>query len=81
MHMREQLILNFGSRALSRVYCETCMEETLHVRGACNHCTPQPNSSATAVRHREQASNVESPWRADHDTTCKLRMNVGHYED
>jgi hypothetical protein len=83
MHMREHLILNFGPRTLSRVYCETCKEETLHVRGVCNHCTPQPNSSGTAVRvsNRGRASKVESPWRADHDATCKIRMNVGRNED
>jgi hypothetical protein len=83
MRMREQLTLNFGPRTLSRVYCETCKEETLHVRGVCNHCAPQPNSSGIAVRgsNRGRALKVESPWRADHDATCKIRMNVGHYED
>jgi hypothetical protein len=83
MHEREQLTLNFGPRTLSRVYCETCEEETLHVRRVCNHCTPQPNSSGTAVgvSNRGRASKVESPWRADHDATCKIRMSVGRNED
>jgi hypothetical protein len=40
----------FGARTVSRVYCATCNEETLHVRGVCNHCPPRPNSSATAFR-------------------------------
>ena len=83
MHIREQLILNFGPRSLSRMYCETCREETLHVRGVCNHCTPRPNSSGTAVRasNRGRAPKAESPWRADHDAMCKIRMNVRHNED
>jgi hypothetical protein len=83
MRMREQLILNYGPRTLSGVYCETCKEDTLHVRGVCNHCTTQPDSSGTAVRvsNRGRASKVESPWRADHDATCKIRMNIGHNED
>jgi hypothetical protein len=42
--MRELPILNLGPRTLSRVYCATCKEETLHVRGDCKHCTPQPSS-------------------------------------
>jgi hypothetical protein len=83
MHMRETLLLNFGRRTLSRVYCETCKEETLHVRGVCNHCTPQPNGSAPAVREgiRGRTAKAESPWRADHDATCKIRMNVRHNYD
>ena len=83
MHMREQLILNFGPRTLSRIYCEACKEETLHVRGVCNHCTPQPNRSATDVRlrNRGRQSNTENPWRAGHEATCKVLMNVGHNED
>jgi hypothetical protein len=40
----------FGARTLSRVYCATCNEETLHARGVCNHCSPRPNGSATAFR-------------------------------
>jgi hypothetical protein len=47
--MRELLILNFGPRTLSRVYCATCKEETLHVRGDCKHSTPQPSSLGIAV--------------------------------
>jgi hypothetical protein len=47
--MRELLILNFGPRTLSRVYCASCKEETLHVRGDCNHCTPQPSCLGIAV--------------------------------
>jgi hypothetical protein len=83
MHMRERLILNFGPRTLSRVYCETCKEETLHVRGVCNHCTPRPNGSGTAARvgNGRRASKGESCWRADHGATCKVRMGVWHNED
>jgi hypothetical protein len=83
MHVRETLILNFGPRTLSRVYCENCKEETLHVRDVCNHCRPQPNGSATAVRKgiRRRAAEAQSPWRADHDATCKIRMNVRHKDD
>ena len=40
----------FGTRTLSGVYCETCNEETLHVRVVCNYCATRPNSSETAVR-------------------------------
>ena len=40
----------FGARTLSCVYCETCNEETLQVRGVCNHCTPHPNVSETTIR-------------------------------
>jgi hypothetical protein len=67
----------FGARTLSGVYCETCNEETLHVRGVCNHCATRPNSSETAVRTgtRGRESKVESPWRSDHDATRKIRMN------
>jgi hypothetical protein len=80
--MREQLILNFGPRTLSRVYCEKCKEETLHVRGVCNHCTPQPNSSRTAARRgiRERTTKLESPWRAEHDAMCKVLLNARHRE-
>lgn len=76
MQMRETLILNFGPPTLSRLYCETCKEDTLHVRGACNHCTPQPNSSRTALRRGipGRAAKAESPWRADHDAMCKMLM-------
>ena len=82
MHMRDQLILNFGRRSLSRIYCERYKEETLHVRGVCNHCTPQPSSSATAVRvrNRGRASKAESPWRADHDAMRKARIDTGNTE-
>lgn len=83
MHMRETLILNFGPRTLSRIYCETCKEETLQVRGVCNHCTPQPNNSAVAVRRRIPgcAAKAESRWRRDHDATCKIRMHLRHNDD
>jgi len=76
MQLRDQVILNLGPRTLSRLYCETCNQETLHVRGSCNHCTPRPNSTVTAIRvkNRGRASKAESPWRADHDATCKARM-------
>jgi hypothetical protein len=82
MNTRELLILNFGPRTLSRVYCQTCKEDTLHVRGICNYCTPRPNRSGTTVRvsHRGRASNVESRRRANYDATRKVRMSVGHDE-
>ena len=57
--MPERLILNFGPRTLSRVHCETCKEETLHVRDVCNHCTPRPNS-AGAVGVRTRMRRAES---------------------
>jgi hypothetical protein len=81
--MPERLILNFGPRTLSRVYCETGKEDTLHVRGLCNHCTPRPNSSGNAarVRNRGRASKVESRRRAEQDATCRVRVSVGHNED
>jgi len=83
MRMTEQLILNYEPRTLSRVYSETCNEAALHVRGVCNHCTAQPDSSGTAVRvsNRGRVAKIERPWRADHEATGKIRMIIGHNKD
>ncbi len=77
MHMREQLILNFGPRSLSRIYCARCKEETLHVRGVCNHCKPRPNGSGEI---RGRGAKAESWWRADHDALYKAPMSARHRE-
>lgn len=76
--MRSDLSLNFGPRTLSRIYCDACKEETLHVRGVCNHCAPsQPHAgSARVAPSRVRALKAESPWRADHDATCRARLHA-----
>jgi hypothetical protein len=73
MHTSEPLIFNFGPRTLSRVYCEICKEETLHVRGVCNHCPPQPSDSEVAVRReiRGRVPKAESAVREDRDAMCQ----------
>ena len=75
-YMNNGFVLNFGPCTLSRIYCGTCKEETLHVRGLCNHCAGlRRNGSASTVRlaRRPRVSKTESPWRADHDLMCKAR--------
>jgi M61 glycyl aminopeptidase len=48
--------------------------EPLHVRGACNYCTPRPNSPGTAagVSSRKRSSKVQSRWRAEHDAARRV---------
>jgi hypothetical protein len=48
-HPRHQFTLNFGPPSLTRSYCTACNEETLHVRGQCNHCVAQRQRSTNSV--------------------------------
>lgn len=74
-HVRHERTLNFGPAALTRSYCAACKQETLHVRGQCNHCKGQRNSSAGTVRavRRARASRAEARG-ADQDFVSKARM-------
>ena len=80
--MRSDFSLNFGPPTLSRIYCDACKEETLHVRGACNHCAPSRRGAARArgTPSGARAVKTESPWRADHDATCKARLHARDHE-
>ena len=82
MRGRDETLLNFRPSSLSREYCDTCREETLHVRGFCNHCAEEAKRTATGVPGRKPARQRESqsPWRAQHDATAKALMRAGKTE-
>lgn len=60
MHVREQLILNFGPRSLSRMYCERCDEETLRVRGGLQG---ESGRAAKSVIPPKSVLNFQAPDR------------------
>jgi hypothetical protein len=76
--VRRELAINSGPRTLSRLYCDTCKEETLHNRGVCNHCAAQAERSASpgGTDGRTRPLKTTGSWRADHDAMCKARMNA-----
>ena len=70
--MRTAAALYFGPAALSRTYCETCEEETLHLRGQCVHIVPL---HAAAKGGRTPTSSIARSWRTDHHAMAKERMD------
>ena len=54
-HLGHQCILNFGPPSLTRSYCTACNEETLHVRGDCNHCVVQRQRSTNSIAAAKRA--------------------------
>jgi hypothetical protein len=70
--MRTTVPLYFGPSALSRTYCETCEEETLHLRGQCVHVE---RLHAAPKASRTPTPSIARSWRADHDAMAKERMD------
>src|SRR5690348_15214877 len=62
--VRDERTLKFGPATLTRSYCTRCKEETLHVRGQCNHCKGERHSSASPSGPTTAASpEIRSPSR------------------
>ena len=74
-HMMAEVILNFGPAALSRMLCETCKEETLHLRGVCVHCSGQRERHKRAKPSSREArrSKPGSAWRRHNEIMCESR--------
>jgi hypothetical protein len=66
--MAHQCILYFGPPSLTRSYCTECNEETLHVRGECNHCVAQRQRSTNSIAAAKRAkASTQKPTVAERD--------------
>jgi len=78
--MMAEVILNFGPAALSRMLCESCKEETLHLRGVCVHCSSQHEKDRAAKRavRGARSSRGASTWRQYNELMCAYRRRYTH---